>query len=200
MEDAKLLESLLKEFEQEIKNKLFMITDDSIRILYFLAWLNSFLEKNSLGRIYIVRGFVVEFYTAASIRTFDVDVNIVSEKVNVIRKFLKTIGEHIGRGYDLSLIKIIKPIEIVQKIEINDFIKVWVNDYWIYIWSPEAALIYLLAAWKYWNSEYDMYRAKILWKIRSREMNNAKLCNLARDLDVLGYLNKLVGENICMEK
>jgi len=200
MEDAKLLESLLKEFEQEIKNKLFMITDDSIRILYFLAWLNSFLEKNSLGRIYIVRGFVVEFYTASSIRTFDVDVNIVSEKVNVIRKFLKIIGEHIGRGYDLSLIKIIKPIEIVQKIEINDFIKVWVNDYWIYIWSPEAALIYLLAVWKYWNSEYDMYRAKILWKIRSREMNNAKLCNLARDLDVLGYLNKLVGENICMEK
>ena len=65
-----------------------------------------------------------------------------------------------------SLVKIIKPIEIVQKIEINDFIKVWVNDYWIYIWSPEAALVYLLAAWKYWNSEYDMYRAKILWKIR----------------------------------
>ena len=124
MEDAELLEELLNEFEQEVKNKLFMITDDSIRILYFLAWLNSFLEKNNLGRIYIVRGFVVEFYTAASIRTFDVDVNIVSEKVNVIRKFLEIVGEHIGRGYDLSLIKIIKPIEIVQKIEINDFIKV----------------------------------------------------------------------------
>jgi len=200
MEDAELLEELLNEFEQEVKNKLFMITDDSIRILYFLAWLNSFLEKNNLGRIYIVRGFVVEFYTAASIRTFDVDVNIVSEKGIVIREFLKTIGEHIGRGYDLSLVKIIKPIEIVQKIEINDFIKGWVNDCWIYIWSLEAALVYLLAAWKYWNSEYDMYRAKILWKIRSREMNMAKLCNLARDLDVLGYLNKLVGENVCVGK
>ncbi len=200
MNDNELLKILINEFEENVKDKLLKISDDSIRILYFLAWLNSFLEKHGLGRIYIVRGFAVEFYTAASIRTFDVDINIVSNKVNVIRRFLEMLGERIGRGYDLSLIKLIKPIEIVPNTEIRDFIRITINDYWVYIWSLEATLVYLLAAWKYWNSEYDMYRALILWRIRGKDMSIDKLCRLAENMDVADYLSKLIGEEICRKK
>jgi len=200
MEDIELLEKLLKEFEEKVRDKLLRISDDTLRILYFLAWLNTFLENSGLGRIYIVRGFTVEFYTGASIRTFDVDVNIVSSKIGIIRRFLEIIGERIGRGYDLSLIKLIKPIEIVPNTEIRDFIKITVNNYWIYIWSPEATLVYLLAAWKYWDSEYDMYRAIITWRITGSKMNIDKLCRLADDVDVVDYLNKLVGRELCRKQ
>ncbi len=195
--DQEILDELIRGFNEEIRDRLSKISDEAIRTIYFLAWLNTFLEKRGLGRIYIVRGFTVEFYTGASVRTYDVDINIVSSKARVIRRFLEYLGERIGRGYDLSMIRIVKPIEIVTTTGIRDFIRVTVNDYWVYMWSIEATLVYLLAAWKYWNSEYDMYRAKILWNTRKNDIKSDKLCRLAEELNVTDYLHKLVGENIC---
>ncbi|MCD6488950.1 MAG: hypothetical protein J7K21_06995 [Desulfurococcales archaeon] len=192
-----ILDAMLKEFDEKIKPKLLRIADERIRILYLLAWLNTFLEKHGLGRIIVVRGFAVELYTNAVIRTYDVDIDVESSHINTVREFLNIIGERIGRGYDLELVGIIRPIEIVPTTHLRDFKKIKVNNYNVYIWSPEATLIYLVSAWKYWSSEYDMYRAKILWNTIGDKMDKEKLCKLASEENVIEYINKVAGEPIC---
>ncbi len=195
-----IIEEMINEFEKNVKNKLLHIADERIRILYFLAWLNSFLERHGLGRIIIVRGFAVEFYTGAAVRTYDVDIDVESGNLELIRKFLKIVGERIGRGYGLTALRIIRPIEIVPSTHIRDFIRINVNGYWVYIWSIEATLVYLLAAWKYWDSEYDMYRAKILWNTVKDKIDMNKLCTLSVKEDVVDYLTKIVGREVCRQE
>jgi hypothetical protein len=95
---SSVVKEMLKVFDEAVLPKLVAIPEDTKRYLYFIAWLNTFIEMRGLGRIIVTGGFAVEIYTARIYRTMDVDI-IAEHCEGVVEEFLKSFSERIGRGY-----------------------------------------------------------------------------------------------------
>ena len=158
-----IVDELLKLFEESILPKLSTITEDTKRYLYFVAWLNTFVEGRGLGRIVITGGFAVELYTGRVYRTMDVDI-IVEGYSNIVEEFLRRFSEKIGRGYLPTYeVLTLKSIDIVSTTYTRkkEPTKLYVDDFYIYVDPIEDLITTYLTSWKYWNSTED--RDKVLW-------------------------------------
>ncbi|MCD6084017.1 MAG: hypothetical protein J7J20_00590 [Desulfurococcales archaeon] len=187
---------LVSEFSRDILKELRSIPSETNRFLYFLAWLNTKLEEWRLGRIVIVRGFSVEFYTRASIRTIDVDVVILgsSTATAVVRRFLDAVGSiHEGRVYVLAPLRhlLSKAIDLVDDNLANRrLVVVEIGGYRVYIQSPEDTLVYTLNAWKFWKSSEDELRARVLVEVLKNKLNEDYLCCRAEEEGVIDKLRE----------
>jgi hypothetical protein len=53
-----IVNEMLKVFEEDVLPKLMAISEDTKRYLYFVAWLNTFIERRGLGRIIVTGGLL----------------------------------------------------------------------------------------------------------------------------------------------
>ncbi|MCX8198538.1 MAG: hypothetical protein N3E36_00680 [Sulfolobales archaeon] len=164
-----LVEELLKCFSEKVIPKLKAISDETKRFLYFIAWLNNFLKSKSLGRIVITGGFAVELYTGRVYRTMDVDIIIEgSEAVDIVKKFLESFSDSIGRGflpsYDILQLKSIDIVSSVYTKQVEP-VEVCIEGLCAYVEPVEELIITYLSGWKYWGSTED--RDKALWLLAS---------------------------------
>ncbi len=163
-----VLSELLSDYKV-IVDKLKELRDDTSRFLLFIAWLNSFLESRSMGRIIVVGGFAVEVYTGSSYRTLDVDIVVENSKAySIVKSFLEKISEERSSRVYFPLLPVLasKAIDIVGTMYSGRRrpVRVEVDDYHVYVEAPEELLVKYLAAWKYWGSSEDRDKAILLAK------------------------------------
>jgi hypothetical protein len=163
MSRESIVSELMKEFEGSVLPKLNTIVEDTKRYLYFIAWLNTFIEGRGLGRVVITGGFAVEVYTGRVYRTMDVDV-VVEGCSDVVEGFIRRFSEKIGRGY-LPTYEVLslKSIDIVSTVYTRrkEPTKLYVDDLYVYIDPVEDLITTYLSGWKYWGSTED--RDKVVW-------------------------------------
>jgi hypothetical protein len=53
---SSVVKEMLKVFEEAVLPKLVAIPEDTKRYLYFIAWLNTFIEMRELSRIIVTQG------------------------------------------------------------------------------------------------------------------------------------------------
>jgi len=165
------IEELLKEFNGDILPKLQQTPSEVNRFLLFLAWLNTKLEQSQLGRMVVVGGFAAEFYTGATYRTLDVDLVVEGSNARqILTEFLSKISEKPCRIYLPTFEAIAsKGIDIVAESysKPKPPVKIEVEEYSVYMESPEELIITYLNAWKYWQSSEDRDKAlaliAVLW-------------------------------------
>lgn len=184
MSRESIVSELMKEFEGSVLPKLNTIVEDTKRYLYFIAWLNTFIEGRGLGRVVITGGFAVEVYTGRVYRTMDVNV-VVEGCSDVVEGFIRRFSEKIGRGY-LPTYEVLslKSIDIVSTIYTRrkEPTKLYVDNLYVYIDPVEDLITTYLSGWKYRGSTED--RDKVVW-----------LLITWRDRLDWDYLN-----NVCVEK
>ncbi len=191
---------VINRLRKELPNVLDRIrsfSDESRRYAYFIAWLGSTVEEVGLGRVVITGGFAVELLTGRVYRTMDVDLICEGKSAEVIEEFLKGFSERIGRGYlpkikELSL----KSIDIVSTVYTRELppIKVYINNYILYIDPPEHLIVTYLAGWKYWGATED--RDKALWLLVATKpiINEGVLKELVRKEGVEELLKELLSK------
>jgi hypothetical protein len=189
MSRESIVSELMKEFEGSVLPKLNTIVEDTKRYLYFIAWLNTFIEGRGLGRVVITGGFAVEVYTGRVYRTMDVDV-VVEGCSDVVEGFIRRFSEKIGRGY-LPTYEVLslKSIDIVSTIYTRrkEPTKLYVDNLYVYIEPVEDLITTYLSGWKYWGSTED--RDKVVW-----------LLITWRDKLDWDYLNSICVEKGVMDK
>jgi len=189
MSRESIVSELMKEFEGSVLPKLNTIVEDTKRYLYFIAWLNTFIEGRGLGRVVITGGFAVEVYTGRVYRTMDVDV-VVEGCGDVVEGFIRRFSEKIGRGY-LPTYEVLslKSIDIVSTVYTRrkEPTKLYVDDLYTYIDPVEDLITTYLSGWKYWGSTED--RDKVVW-----------LLITWRDRLDWDYLNSICVEKGVMDK
>jgi hypothetical protein len=163
MSRESIVSELMKEFEGSVLPKLNTIVEDTKRYLYFIAWLNTFIEGRGLGRVVITGGFAVEVYTGRVYRTMDVDV-VVEGCSDVVEEFIRRFSEKIGRGY-LPTYEVLslKSIDIASTVYTRrkEPTKLYVDDLYVYIDPVEDLITTYLSGWKYRGSTED--RDKVVW-------------------------------------
>ena len=191
---------VVKRLKEELPNVLRTIrdfTDESRRYAYFIAWLGSRVEEVGLGKVVVTGGFAVELYTGRVYRTMDVDLICEGRSAEIIEEFLKEFSERLGRGYlprieELSL----KSIDIVSTVYNRELppVKVYINNFRLYIDPPEHLIVTYLAGWKHWGSTED--RDKALWLLVATKsiINQEVLRELAHKENVEDLLNKLIAK------
>lgn len=189
MSRESIVSELMKEFEGSVLPKLNTIVEDTKRYLYFIAWLNTFIEGRGLGRVVITGGFAVEVYTGRVYRTMDVDV-VVEGCSDVVEGFIRRFSEKIGRGY-LPTYEVLslKSIDIVSTVYTRrkEPTKLYVDNLYVYIEPVEDLITTYLSGWKYWGSTED--RDKVVW-----------LLITWRDKLDWDYLNSICVEKGVMDK
>jgi hypothetical protein len=194
VEIKEIVDEALKIFEKKILLELNSITDETKRYLYFIAWINRFVEDRGLGKIIITGGFAVELYTARIYRTMDVDI-IVDGCKDVVEEFLKRFSERIGRGY-MPTYEIIslKSIDIVSTVysRVKPPTKVLVNELYVYVDPVEDLIATYLAGWKYWNSTEDRDKALWLLAVWEEKIDWSYLNSICREQNVLDKLIELL--------
>ncbi|RLE79237.1 MAG: hypothetical protein DRJ52_08840 [Thermoprotei archaeon] len=189
------VKELTEEFYSKVLPKLSALVDETTRFLYFLAWLNTRLEEEGLGRIIIVGGFAVEVYSGAAYRTLDVDIVVEGEKsISIVREFLEKIcGEDRGRVLVPKLrVLAAKGIDIVGRrfIEPKEPTVLKINSLKIYLESVEELIVKYLCAWKYWKADEDRSKVFILIKVYWSKLDKEYLYKRAREEDVLEKLEE----------
>jgi len=163
-----------------------------------LAFINTFLEEHDLGRIIISRGFAAEFYSGGGYRTLDIDVIVEgdSNTTTLLEKLLKSIGySESGRVYVSTLSSLVdKALDIVGVVydKPKPPLKIKINSYHVYMVPPEEAIIYALAAAKYWSSASDFERALLVYATQKENLDLAYLRERAIKEDVSDYLDKII--------
>lgn len=189
MSRESIVSELMKEFEGSVLPKLNTIVEDTKRYLYFIAWLNTFIEGRGLGRVVITGGFAVEVYTGRVYRTMDVDV-VVEGCSDVVEEFIRRFSEKIGRGY-LPTYEVLslKSIDIVSTVYTRrkEPTKLYVDNLYVYIEPVEDLITTYLSGWKYRGSTED--RDKVVW-----------LLITWRDKLDWDYLNSICVEKGVMDK
>jgi len=192
---GELAESLYVEFEKEILPRLKEITEETKRYLYLIAWLNTKLEGEGLGRIIITGGFAVEVYTGRIYRTMDVDV--IVEGINagsLVERFLEKFSEKIARGflpkYELLQLKSIEVVSVVYGRK-SQPTKLVVGDFHVYVEPVEELVITYLAGWKFWESTEDRDKAYWLYALWRERIDHEYLESRAVEEGVYDYLKAL---------
>lgn len=191
-----IAESLYREFEENIVPRIKGVAEEAKRYLYFIAWLNTRLEKGGLGRVIITGGFAVEIYTGRVYRTMDVDV--IVEGVNageIVEKFLEKFSERIARGflprYELLQLKSIDIVSIIYKRKAPPT-KLIVEDFHVYIEPVEELVITYIAGWKFWGSTEDRDKAYWLYALWREKIDHEYLKTRAREENVEDHLEILL--------
>jgi hypothetical protein len=189
------VEYLYKVFMDSILPKLRSIADESKRYLYFLAWLNTELEKRGFGRVIITGGFAVEMYTARVYRTMDVDIIIENGVAKeVVESFLKRFSERIGRGYlpQYEILQL-KSIDIVSTVYSKPAkpTRITINGYTVYVEPVEELIATYLAEWKYWGATEDRDKALWLYIVWKERIDLNYLEKRVRELKVEDYFEEL---------
>ncbi|MEM2615055.1 MAG: hypothetical protein QXO15_12660, partial [Nitrososphaerota archaeon] len=102
-------EDIVSEFKDQfilLANKLSYTMDTTLKFLMLVAFINNFLEKHSLGKVIVSRGFAAEFYSGGGYRTLDVDIIVEGkpETATLLKKLLKSVGYvESGRFYVSTL-------------------------------------------------------------------------------------------------
>ncbi|WP_438839348.1 hypothetical protein [Ignisphaera cupida] len=190
-----IVNELYKAFINDVLPKLEKIADEGKRYLYFLAWLNSELEKRCLGKIIVTGGFAVEVYTGRIYRTMDVDIIVENAKAkNIIDEFLNMFSEKIGRGH-LPKYEILqlKSIDIVSTVYNKPVIptKIIVNSFTLYLEPVEELIVTYLAGWKFWGATEDRDKAIWLYMVWKDKLNMHYLESRALKENVYDYLQEL---------
>ena len=159
-----LAENLFKDYIS-FRKELIKMNDTTLRLAYFIGFVNEWLISKDLGFVVITGGFAVELLTGRAYRTLDIDLITSNPRVaKILEKFLEKISERIGRGY-LSIYEELatKSIDIVATIYTRQKppLKMIVYDKTIHIDPPEDLIVTYLSAWKYQYSTLD--RDKSLW-------------------------------------
>jgi hypothetical protein len=185
------VDEMVREFRNEALPLIRSLETEVERVLLFVGFINEWLRKTGLGEVKIVRGFAVEFYTGAALRTVDVDLVITggSGAEKAVREFLERIcGSRIGRIYPAMKI-ISKAIDIVPESgENRRFVEVSTGKYTVKILSPEDTLVYVLSAWKWWGSGEDEVRARVLAEVLKGRLDTRYLCRRAEESGVADKL------------
>ena len=192
-----VVDEIVEAFLSEVLGKLSGISDETKRYLYFIAWLNSELERRGLGRIIITGGFAVELYTARAYRTMDVDVIVEgAQAAEVVEGFLRRFSEAIGRGY-LPRYEVLqlKSIDIVSTAYGRGVepTRVLVEGYSVYVEPVEELIVTYLAGWKFWGATEDRDKALWLYMVWRERVDGEYLARRAEDEGVLDYLERLKG-------
>lgn len=189
-----LVEELSKDFQQLLP-KLLNIRDEAKRYLFFIAWLNTELEKRGLGRIVLTGGFVVEVLTGRTYRTMDVDIIVEGLNAsNVVEEFLKTFSERLGRGYLPKYEALqLKSIDIVSTTydKLKKPIKLKIEEYVVYVEPVEELITTYLTGWKYWSSTEDRDKALWLYTTWREKLDINYLRGRCKEDNVEDYLEKL---------
>ncbi|MGC9201987.1 MAG: hypothetical protein ACP5HX_04925 [Thermoproteota archaeon] len=179
-------------------SELSSVKDSTTKFLMLMAFINTFLEKRSLGRIIISRGFAAEFYSGGGYRTLDVDIIVEGEPntATLLKKFLKSIGyTESGRVYVSTLSSLVdKALDIVGVVydKPKSPVKIKIKDYHVYMIPPEEAVIYALAAAKFWSSTSDFERAILVYAAQKENIDLIYLNARAIEEDVKDYLDKII--------
>jgi len=178
--------------------KLSCIRDITTRFLMLVAFINNFLEEHALGKVIVSRGFAAEFYSGGGYRTLDVDIIVEGkpETANLLRKLLKSIGYvESGRFYISTLSSLVdKALDIVGTIydKRKPPLKIRINNYRVYMVPPEEAIIYALAAAKFWSSASDFERAVLVYAAQKENLDITYLRTRAVEENVKDYLDKVL--------
>ena len=190
-----VVDDIMKTFVNDVLAKLGRISDEAKRYLYFIAWLNSELEKRGLGRIIITGGFAVELYTARAHRTMDVDIIVDgAQAAEVVGEFLERFSETIGRGYlpryEILQLKSIDIVSSTYRKEIEPT-KILVNGYIAYLEAVEELIVTYLAGWKFWGATEDRDKALWLYMVWKGKIDEEYLETRAKEESVFDYLEML---------
>jgi len=193
-------EGLIEEFKFEFNslvNALVNIRDSTYRFLMLVAFMNTFFGKHRLGRIIISRGFAAEFYSGGY-KTLDIDIIIEgsSNAVSMLKLFLRSIDYvESGRFYISTFSQLVgKALYVVGMVydKPKPPLKLNVNDYFVYMIPPEEAIIYALAAAKYWSSASDFERAVLVYAVQKEHLDMSYLNKRAEEEGVKDYLEKVM--------
>lgn len=189
------VEQLYGEFKANILPRLERFFDETRRYLYFLAWLNSRMEEEKLGRIIVTGGFAVEVYTGRVYRTMDVDI-IAENCSQLVERFLSRFSEKIARGYlprlDILTVKSIDIVSVVYDRKMPPVKLIVDEDNYVYLEPPEELIVSYLSGWKYWSSSED--RDKALWVLVTwrNKLNLEYVKSRAREEEVEDKLEELL--------
>ncbi|KSW10793.1 hypothetical protein CF15_07955 [Pyrodictium occultum] len=181
----------------ELLPRLRLQRDETRRFLLLLAWLNTRLEEEGLGRIIVTGGFAAEVYTGRVYRTMDVDVIVEGRAaLLVLEALLRRVAEPLARGYlprDEALA--VKSVDIVSTVYSRPAppVKLVVDGYHVYIEPPEEILVRYLAGWKHWGSTEDRDKALWIYTVWRDRLDWGYLVRRAREEGVEDKLRELAG-------
>lgn len=191
------VDELVKLFEEKVLPYLKKMIDETERFLYFIAWLNTVLERRSLGRIIVVGGFAVEVLTGSTYRTYDIDIIVEGEKArDLIEKFLSRISEprrsriFLPKFYALAS----KGIDIVGTLydKIKEPIKVRIGEVYAYIEACEELILTYLSGWKFWESLEDRDKVYALIKVYWGRIDKEYVIMMSKKYNVYDLLTKVL--------
>jgi hypothetical protein len=190
-----LVEEAFREFSERVLPKLQLVAEETRRFLYFIAWLNSFVESRGLGRVVVTGGFAVEVYTARVYRTMDVDVVAEGRAAEFLERFLGRFSERIGRGFLPSYeVLSLKSVDVVSSVYTRgrEPTVLEVDGLRVYLDPVEDLVATYLAGWKFWGSTED--RDKALWLLATwlDRLDRGYLEELCREYRVEDKLGELL--------
>jgi len=190
-----LVEEAFKEFLESVLPRLEQVAEETRRFLYFVAWLNSFVESRGLGRLVITGGFAVEVYTARVYRTMDVDIIAEGKAADFLERFLARFSERIGRGFLPSYdVLSLKSVDIVSSVYARkrEPTVLEVKGLRVYLDPVEDLVTTYLAGWKFWDSTEDRDKALWLLAVWLDKLDRQYLEELCRGYGVEDKLEELL--------
>lgn len=162
------------------------------RRILFLGVLTSKLKENSVDAI-LVGGEAIDLYTAGNFATSDID--LVVDNKTITEKLLNKFGfgkqgNQLWLNSDLNII-----VQVIDKSYSGDssrLKKFRVKNYELKVAAPEDLIQNRLYSAKFWksNPQRDMEQSIALLGIFSDSIDNVYLDKLAKEHDIVDYLNK----------
>lgn len=162
------------------------------RRILFLGVLTSKLKENSVDAI-LVGGEAIDLYTAGNFATSDID--LVVDNKTITEKLLNKFGfgkqgNQLWLNSDLNII-----VQVIYKSYSGDssrLKKFRVKNYELKVAAPEDLIQNRLYSAKFWksNPQRDMEQSIALLGIFSDSIDDTYLDKLAKEHDIVDYLNK----------
>ena len=162
------------------------------RRILFLGVLTSKLKENSVDAI-LVGGEAIDLYTAGNFATSDID--LVVDNKTITEKLLNKFGfgkqgNRLWLNSDLNII-----VQVIDKSYSGDssrLKKFRVKNYELKVAAPEDLIQNRLYSAKFWksNPQRDMEQSIALLGIFSDSIDDTYLDKLAKEHDIVDYLNK----------
>lgn len=162
------------------------------RRIFFLGVLTSKLKENSVDAI-LVGGEAIDLYTAGNFATSDID--LVVDNKTITEKLLNKFGfgkqgNQLWLNSDLNII-----VQVIYKSYSGDssrLKKFRVKSYELKVAAPEDLIQNRLYSAKFWksNPQRDMEQSIALLGIFSDSIDDTYLDKLAKEHDIVDYLNK----------
>jgi len=188
---------LARRFEEEALPRIRRMVSETERFLYLIAWLNTTLEREGLGRVVIVGGFAVEVLTGSTYRTFDVDIVVEGGGAReLVEGFLAEISKPRRGRVFLPRLRALasKGIDIVGTSydRPKPPIRVRVDGLRAYVEACEELILTYLSAWKFWESLEDRDKVYALVAVHWGRIDRSYVVERAREEGVHDLLVKVL--------